>query len=353
MARESLKVYENLILKKDDTIDTLTKALDKQIEKSKLQRDMMEWKLNKVEGSKEAYTNKIADKFYKHKLKLKAFLCWHYLLIKNHKSKFEKACKKKAEEVCLDLASKYESRISNLEGELEMSKAEIETYKHEMVKNEENIKKVLIRSVHALNIESKPLEDEPSYPIEPATSSKSKSKSELNRKVKDYCESSLKQKSMSAVSKAKLQLLNTNHHNHVDHSQTEQLNDNYLNFMSSQDCLKYTNSEATLNRNKLVSGQRVYDELTKHSIPENLTKKPTVKSKSHKLDEAANTNKPLVITSNTNPFTLPPYRSIIIEKHSSSTKSNNEYVRSTTSKVKYTPPALPATVLNTVVSYSK
>jgi len=62
------------------------------------------------------------------------------------------------------------------------------------------------------------------------------------------------------------------------------------------------------------------------------------------------------INSVTNPITrssisnlppqVPPYRSIVIEKH---TNFVDDSVKSNTSKVKYAPPGQPATVLNTVI----
>ena len=57
---------------------------------------------------------KLADKYYTQRLKLKSFLNWHCFIAGRHKSKLEKACKKKAEEVCYDLATKYESKIKKV-----------------------------------------------------------------------------------------------------------------------------------------------------------------------------------------------------------------------------------------------
>lgn len=39
-------------LKKDETIESLSKALEKQREKNDVQRRMMEWKVGQIEGTK-------------------------------------------------------------------------------------------------------------------------------------------------------------------------------------------------------------------------------------------------------------------------------------------------------------
>ena len=48
------------------------------------------------------------------------------------------------------------------------------------------------------------------------------------------------------------------------------------------------------------------------------------------------------------PPQVPPYRSVVIEKHTNFV--DNEIVKTNTSKVKYAPPGQPATVLNTVIN---
>ena len=54
-------------------------------------------------------------------------MSWHCFIVTKHKAKFEKSCKKKAEEICVNLATKYESRIKSLDDELNAKKQEIET----------------------------------------------------------------------------------------------------------------------------------------------------------------------------------------------------------------------------------
>ena len=57
---------------------------------------------------------------------MKAFLSWHYFIVGKQKTKFEKTCKKKAEEICVELATKYEGKIKGLEQELQTNKLTIE-----------------------------------------------------------------------------------------------------------------------------------------------------------------------------------------------------------------------------------
>lgn len=169
--------------------------------------------------SLKSFTTKLADKFYHQRTKLKSFVVWHTFLINKHKQKFEKACKKKAEEVCFDLATTYEKKIRKLEEELALNRSQIEKYKHEMTKHEEQMKKALMRGVCALNLEamsifnqcdeteqtsmtSSPLIAEIQLNKEPVTqrtTSKTNesnvkekcSSEELARKVKEYCQMSL------------------------------------------------------------------------------------------------------------------------------------------------------------------
>ena len=57
---------------------------------------------------------------------MKAFLSWHYFIVNKQKKKFEKTCKKKAEEICVELATKYEGKIKGLEQELPTNRQNIE-----------------------------------------------------------------------------------------------------------------------------------------------------------------------------------------------------------------------------------
>jgi hypothetical protein len=264
---------------------------------------------------------KIADKYYERKLKLKVFLNWHWYLLNKHKAKLEKACKKKAEEVCFDLAKKYESKIKKLEDELTQSRVEIEKYKYEMSKHEENMRKALMRGVCALNLEAMAIFDNDKNTA--ATSSNNSSNTnnnnaymndmnehyqeslffnsklssanniflntnktpsnlitttnmaekELAKKVKSYCETSLKKvannelnipasnnTNTSALAKAKLQLSSVNNHQNQD----KFTNADYHPTTSTY----YLNSNNDQNQKQSSSlNNRVFSELIQHPDP--------------------------------------------------------------------------------------
>ncbi len=115
LLREQVKLYERKTLKKNAMIENLTKAFEKQCEKTDLQRVMMEWKLKRVESGRDDFSTKLADKYYNMRLKMKAFVIWYLLWSKRQKLKIEKVCKKKAEDVCYDLATKYEAKIKKVD----------------------------------------------------------------------------------------------------------------------------------------------------------------------------------------------------------------------------------------------
>jgi hypothetical protein len=48
-------VYEKIILRKDEAIEKLSKAFEKQREKTDLLKVMMDWKIKRLENSKEVY----------------------------------------------------------------------------------------------------------------------------------------------------------------------------------------------------------------------------------------------------------------------------------------------------------
>jgi hypothetical protein len=344
IVKESLKLCERNTLKKDVVIENLTKALEKQHEKNDLQRVMMDWKIKRLENAKEvtlkvfycisckiltrcfqkAFTTKIADDFYERKLKLKVFLNWHWYLLNKHKAKLEKACKKKAEEVCFDLAKKYESKIKKLEEELNQSRVEIEKYKYEMSKHEENMRKALMRGVCALNLEAMAIFDNEknsattssssntnnvyindmsehyqeslflnsksslannnllntNKPPSSMTSTINLAEKELAKKVKSYCETSMKKvtnnelnvatnNNLSALAKAKLQLSSVNNNQNHDRfvktdyhptTSTYYSNSNNDEHPNHQHQHKNQDSSSSLNN-------RVFSELIQHPDP--------------------------------------------------------------------------------------
>ncbi len=53
MTREKLKLTEVSLIKKNESIESISKAFEKQREKNDLQRVIMEWKFKKMENDKE------------------------------------------------------------------------------------------------------------------------------------------------------------------------------------------------------------------------------------------------------------------------------------------------------------
>lgn len=63
--KETIKMYERYQLKKDETIEQLKKDIEKQCDRNQVLRDMMEWKLKRVEDSKEVDLTAILSTVYK------------------------------------------------------------------------------------------------------------------------------------------------------------------------------------------------------------------------------------------------------------------------------------------------
>ena len=56
----------------------------------------------------------VANKYFEQRVKSNIFLKWYILLVSKNKSKLETKLKKKVEEVCFNLASKYEYKIKKV-----------------------------------------------------------------------------------------------------------------------------------------------------------------------------------------------------------------------------------------------
>ena len=102
------------MIKKNADIEHMNKILEKQAEKNDLCRVMSEWKLKKLENEKNVFSVNIATKFFEQRTKLKVFLKWYICLVNRNRVKLEAKLKKKAEEVCFSLATKYEAKIKKV-----------------------------------------------------------------------------------------------------------------------------------------------------------------------------------------------------------------------------------------------
>lgn len=170
-----------------------------------------------------------------------------------------------------------------------MSRSEVERYRMEMAKNEENMRKALMRGVCALNMEAMSIFNENQVPFNQiltdtqlggdisktnvfvpnlktacsltdlSMNRKYQDEKDLARKVKSYCDTNLSTKNkssdcnvLSAVAKARLQLLNSNSkHSNETNPTVEHPTDNESSGPSTQ---------------KLCSNNKIFDELTEHNL---------------------------------------------------------------------------------------
>jgi hypothetical protein len=109
-----LNTKEEQLSKKNADIEHMNKVLEKQAEKNDLCRVMSEWKLKKIENEKESFSVNIAKKYFEQRTKLNVFLKWYICLANRNRVKLEAKLKKKAEEVCFSLATKYEAKIKKV-----------------------------------------------------------------------------------------------------------------------------------------------------------------------------------------------------------------------------------------------
>ncbi|KAJ3583082.1 hypothetical protein NHX12_034482 [Muraenolepis orangiensis] len=149
--RMALNEYNNLLhtyktsnQRKDEVIMNLTKALDRQKETMEVMRTFTTWRIRHSQAKEE--------------LKRKVWLGWHGLLQKHWKDKVERACRARAEEVCVRLSSDYEARIAQHCEAVEDAQAEIQKLRVDRERYEESMKKAFMRGVCALNMEALTME---------------------------------------------------------------------------------------------------------------------------------------------------------------------------------------------------
>ncbi|KAM4808295.1 centrosomal protein POC5 [Rhinophrynus dorsalis] len=149
-----LQTYELSIQRKDEVISNLTHALEKQKEKLELMQTFTHWRLQHTKARQEEYACSLADKHYRNVLMRNTWRAWHSVIESNWKDKVEQACRARAEEVCMELSSDYESRLSRLNGALEEARTEVQRLHAERGQFEGTMKKAFMRGVCALNLEA-------------------------------------------------------------------------------------------------------------------------------------------------------------------------------------------------------
>ncbi|XP_004910451.1 centrosomal protein POC5 isoform X2 [Xenopus tropicalis] len=152
--QDLLQTYETSIQRKDEVISNLTHALEKHKEKTELMRTFTHWRLQLTEARQEDYSHSLADRHYKSTLMKNAWKAWRSVIESNWKDKIEQACRARAEEVCVELANDYESKLTQLNGALGEARAEVQRLLAERGQFEGSMKKAFMRGVCALNMEA-------------------------------------------------------------------------------------------------------------------------------------------------------------------------------------------------------
>merc|ERR550534_2664049 len=152
--KEIIYSFEQTVKQKDEMIANLTDALQKQKEKSDKIRMFSMWRLKSNDEHRQVFASKMADKFYMNKLRLKVLDSWRSVVESKWKTRVEKACQIKSQEVCVQLTEDYEERLAGLQKELSASRADVAQLHKERECYEENMKKAFMRGVCALNMEA-------------------------------------------------------------------------------------------------------------------------------------------------------------------------------------------------------
>ncbi|XP_062468359.1 centrosomal protein POC5 isoform X3 [Pezoporus occidentalis] len=152
--KELLRTCEISIGRKDEVITNLTRALERQKEKTELMRNFTLWRIQHIKAKQEEYANRIADRQFRTALMKKVWTAWRSHSEEKWKEKVAKACQLRAEDVCVQLTNDYEAKIAELTATLEQTKAEVLRLHSEREEYEATMKKAFMRGVCALNLEA-------------------------------------------------------------------------------------------------------------------------------------------------------------------------------------------------------
>lgn len=152
--KELMHTYETSIQRKDQVISNLTQALSKQKDKQDAMKTFSEWKVQHVDLKREKFAEKLASRYHERRLQQKVWEAWHSVIENKWRSRVEKACQAKAQEVCLQLTNDYEAKVAALSEELSAAREEICDLHKQRDQYEEAMKKAFMRGVCALNLEA-------------------------------------------------------------------------------------------------------------------------------------------------------------------------------------------------------
>ncbi|XP_044302260.1 centrosomal protein POC5 isoform X2 [Varanus komodoensis] len=156
--KELLHTYEISIGRKDEVIANLTHAIEKQKDRIQLMKTFTKWRLQHFVGRQEArqevYTKRLADRLYEMGLLKKAWTIWRSRIHIKWKETMERACQSSAESVRIEISSDYETKLQEVNAELEAARAEMLEMQNRRHDYEDAMKKAFMRGVCALNLEA-------------------------------------------------------------------------------------------------------------------------------------------------------------------------------------------------------
>ena len=152
--KELLQTYTLSAQSKDVVIQDLKSALAN--EQHKVVRMSQEYTAKKrgLADDREQFLEFKAARHYEDTLKRRHFRALHGVIQSRWKSRMQRACQNKAQEVCVTLCRDYEEQIQRLTSGLEEAHAAIAVYKQKKAEYEENMRKAFMRGVCALNMEA-------------------------------------------------------------------------------------------------------------------------------------------------------------------------------------------------------
>ncbi|XP_076126605.1 centrosomal protein POC5 isoform X2 [Alosa pseudoharengus] len=152
--KDLLHTYELSSQRKDEVIKNLSYALDRQRERLEMMRSFTQWRLRHGALREEAQGGRMAEQHYQQQLKKKVWAAWHSLISSRWKERVERACRARAEEVCVQLSNDYEAKMAENVEALQKAQAEIQKLHLERDRYEDSMKKAFMRGVCALNMEA-------------------------------------------------------------------------------------------------------------------------------------------------------------------------------------------------------
>ncbi|OWA50669.1 putative Centrosomal protein POC5 [Hypsibius exemplaris] len=147
--------YSKAVHERDRTIANLADALAGQKEQVRLARSA----ILAEDDRREAILDAVADGIYRKKLLQRTWNVWRAALQDGMRRRVEKACQKRAEEVCHQMADKYDARIATLEATIQHLREENRLYKDNCNDVAAKARDALLRGVTVLKAEVKRFPD--------------------------------------------------------------------------------------------------------------------------------------------------------------------------------------------------